>query len=272
MEVFTREELLLLGFSEDQIDHRVATGRLFRLFAGAYSLSPNVSALERIRAATLSAGAAASHLAALYVHGVARTFAGPVDVTSARHVRSRPGILSHRWRSAAIDLDFRISSGVLVLAPALCLLQLSASALSDRGYRRLVNEAQVMDLVSADELRCLVASARGIPTRRLSGLLGAGSARTRSSLEDDFAEFVASNALPRPVFNAVIHGWEVDAYWPAFGLVVELDGERYHRTALRREDDLRKQAALEAVGLRVVRVADLLDARQLLRRLNLPRT
>lgn len=97
----------------------------------------------------------------------------------------------------------------------------------------------------------------------------AGPTPTRSSLEDDFADFIARHGLPRPEFNAVVAGWEVDSYWPYHRLIVELDGDRYHRTALRREDDLRKQAALEALGLRVLRVADLFDESQLLRRLGL---
>ena len=49
-------------------------------------------------------------------------------------------------------------------------------------------------------------------------------------------------------------GYEVDAYWPAQRLVVEVDGWAYHRTRQAFERDRRKDAALTAAGNRVVRV------------------
>jgi very-short-patch-repair endonuclease len=55
--------------------------------------------------------------------------------------------------------------------------------------------------------------------------------------------------------NARVHGYEVDAFWPAHELIVEIDGYRYHRTRKRFEDDRRKDAALTVAGYRVVRIA-----------------
>jgi very-short-patch-repair endonuclease len=54
--------------------------------------------------------------------------------------------------------------------------------------------------------------------------------------------------------NARVAGYEVDAYWPAHKLVVEIDGWRYHRTRRRFEDDRRKDAALTVAGHRVIRI------------------
>jgi very-short-patch-repair endonuclease len=54
--------------------------------------------------------------------------------------------------------------------------------------------------------------------------------------------------------NARVNGYEVDAYWPAHGLIVEIDGWRYHRSRKRFEDDRRKDAALTTAGYRVVRI------------------
>lgn len=49
-------------------------------------------------------------------------------------------------------------------------------------------------------------------------------------------------------------GWEVDAYWPAHRLVVEVDGWTYHRTRHAFERDRRKDAELQTAGYRVVRI------------------
>ena len=47
---------------------------------------------------------------------------------------------------------------------------------------------------------------------------------------------------------------EVDAFWPAQGLVVQLDGFAYHRTRRDRERDSASDADLELGGRRVVRL------------------
>jgi very-short-patch-repair endonuclease len=60
--------------------------------------------------------------------------------------------------------------------------------------------------------------------------------------------------LPMPRMNARVAGWEVDAFWPAHDLVVEVDGYDYHSTRQAFERDRRKDAALTTAGYRVVRV------------------
>ena len=54
--------------------------------------------------------------------------------------------------------------------------------------------------------------------------------------------------------NARVHGYEVDAYWPAHNLIVEVDGFEFHGTRQAFERDRRKDAALVAAGYRVVRI------------------
>jgi very-short-patch-repair endonuclease len=57
-----------------------------------------------------------------------------------------------------------------------------------------------------------------------------------------------------PLTNTRVAGWEVDAYWPQHNLVVEVDGFAYHGNRAAFERDRRKDAALTAAGLRVVRI------------------
>ena len=72
------------------------------------------------------------------------------------------------------------------------------------------------------------------------------------------ADLLAGTALPTPHFNVLVEGermqHEVDVFWPAQRLVVELDGFAYHRTRADRERDAAKTADLELAGLRVVRL------------------
>ena len=59
---------------------------------------------------------------------------------------------------------------------------------------------------------------------------------TRSEAERRLKALCKAARLPLPRTNARVAGWEVDAYWPAQRLIVEVDGYRYHRT--RRRYDL----------------------------------
>ncbi len=93
------------------------------------------------------------------------------------------------------------------------------------------------------------------PGRDLSNLHAAlqahaaGSAGTRSDLEDQFLAEITSE----PRVNERVEGIEVDFYWPDQNLVVEIDGPGHERPRTQAEDAARDRA-LEAAGLTVVRI------------------
>jgi very-short-patch-repair endonuclease len=76
---------------------------------------------------------------------------------------------------------------------------------------------------------------------------------TRSELEERFLELVAAAGLPRPRVNTRVEGLEVDFFWPAARLVVEVDGRRHHLTPAAFERDRRRDALLQTAGHRVLR-------------------
>ena len=77
---------------------------------------------------------------------------------------------------------------------------------------------------------------------------------TRSEAERRLRVLCKAARLPAPKMNARVAGYEVDAFWPAQRLIVEIDGYRYHGTRQAFERDRRKDAALQAAGYRVVRI------------------
>jgi very-short-patch-repair endonuclease len=78
--------------------------------------------------------------------------------------------------------------------------------------------------------------------------------RTRSPLEDRFAEFCRDRQIPPPTTNVLLLGHEVDALWPASRLVVEMDSFEFHSDRAAFERDRAKDAALTTAGYRVVRL------------------
>jgi hypothetical protein len=115
----------------------------------------------------------------------------------------------------------------------------------------------VLRLFDLEALRAVVTAHRGRPGAPLLARLldegAAGSALTRSELEDAFVALCDRAGLPRPRVNIRIEGIEVDFHWPAARLAVEVDGFRYHGTRRAFERDRARDAVLAAAGWRTLR-------------------
>lgn len=77
---------------------------------------------------------------------------------------------------------------------------------------------------------------------------------TRGALEQRFAELCRDAGLPRPAFNVVVAGYEVDAAWEDSKLVVELDSWEFHGGRRAFEADRERDTALNLARYRPIRV------------------
>jgi very-short-patch-repair endonuclease len=147
-----------------------------------------------------------------------------------------------------------VHDGIPVTTPIQTLVDL-AGELDDRRLERAVNEADRLGLVDPETLlRALdsIPARRGIA--RLRALLGARVFRlTDSELERRFLRLVRKAQLPVPETGTRLNGFVVDFYWPSFGLVVETDGLRYHRTPAQQARDRERDQAHTAAGLTQLR-------------------
>jgi very-short-patch-repair endonuclease len=160
---------------------------------------------------------------------------GPVEIT-ARTRRRRPGVIVHESRLT--DRDTTTHWGIPTTSPARTLTDLRG-VLDPAALTRAVNDARLAKLLSRDDLP--PGLRRDQPQRP-----------TRSAFEDAFRSFCTRHRLPQPQINAIVAGYEVDAYWPAGNLIAELDGYDTHINTF--EEDRAKDADLVEAGHRVVRV------------------
>jgi very-short-patch-repair endonuclease len=86
--------------------------------------------------------------------------------------------------------------------------------------------------------------------------LGWGTERTRSDLERLFLRVCRQHGIPKPEVNVRIGPYEVDFLWRAEGLVVEVDGYRYHSDRAAFRSDRVRDRELNRRGLTVLRFAD----------------
>jgi very-short-patch-repair endonuclease len=195
---------------------------------------------------------------AMLSHGTAahrRTlidYAPPViQVSTKRDVRSLKGIKVYGRRR---ELVREFHRGIPVTSIPLTMVDLAAS-----GNRRVVDRAlgqldfqKLLDVTTL--LDACGSGARG------SALLRAAiedydprRKYANGRLEEDFLELCRQRGLPLPVLNTYVHDIKCDAYWPAQGLVVELDSELAHNSAPQRRRDRRNDLRLRGHGLTVLR-------------------
>jgi very-short-patch-repair endonuclease len=227
----TTAQLADAGLGSRAVAHRVANGRLLRMHRGVYQVGPTAAPLSREMAALLACGdrAALSHHSAAAVWG----FGHPdrlVHVTvEGDTARSRRGIRVHH----TVSLNAAVKDGLPLTTPARTLRDLKA-VVTSAELDRALEQAQVLGLIREN---------------------GAGEPDfTRSEAERRLKALCKAAGLPVPRTNARVAGWEVDAYWPAHRLIVEVDGWTFHRTRQAFERDRRKDASLQAAGYRVVRM------------------
>lgn len=227
---------LAIGFTRGGVGRRIAAGRLHRLYPGAYAVGHrSVTTLGRFMAAVLACGprAVASHRTAAFVLGLGVDLWSAVEVSTVdRGVAARPGIVTHRPR----ELERTVVDGIPVTTLPRTLLDL-AEVVPARRLERAFEGADRLRLLDRRAVEALCRRSYGRHgLRPLQALLDRERdppPATRSELEGRFLEACREAGLRPPEVNGFVEGFEVDAFWRAEGLAVELDGFESHGTVRR---------------------------------------
>lgn len=257
--IVTRAQVLAAGVTSSGLDRRIRLGRVRALHAGVYLVGPVHTTFASAMAGVLACGdrSVVSHrtASALWVQVPQPDAAAVVDVIVPGGDRRRPGLRVHLVRALRSD-EVTSLQAIPITTPARTLLDL-ASAVSARELERAVVEVlgrRLATRTSVTELLDRHRAHRG--ARRLRALLGDRvGVPARSEAEKRFRSLLGKARLPAPEMNVQVAGIEVDFLWRAERLVVEVDGVAFHSTTGRFESDRRRDLALAAVGLRVIRVS-----------------
>lgn len=260
--VVARRQLPALGVTRSMVETRLAAGSLMPLHRGVFAVGHRRLRTEGHWLAAVLAvgpGASLSHREAAALHGLRPSNRTRIDITTTRRGRAaQPGITIHR--TTVLDAqDLTVVNAIPVTTVARTLVDLAqvvprdhlAKALREAEYLRVADVHEIEDALHRTRTR------HGKGHANLRAVLEEHRRRgiqlTRSVLEDRFLALLDAAQLPRPLTNAHVHGDEVDAFWPARRLVVELDGYARHsdRHAFQRDRD--KGNALTAAGLTVLR-------------------
>lgn len=249
-------QLTELGFTHREIQYRARIGRLHRIHRGVYAVGYRTLTPKGHRmAAVLAYGpdAVLSHRSAASHWEIGRPF-WKFEITTPHYRRSRTQTRAHQ--AILHPEDITIHDGIPITSVARTILDL-ARLLNDDQLTRLIEEADRKELFYLKALdRAIARRPRTSGVARLRRVLAAyrGTADTRSKLERDFRALIAKAKLPEPQYNVLVAGLTVDVYWPEWKLVVELDGEPYHSSPRALETDRIRDATLQKIDIRVLRV------------------
>lgn len=254
--VVSKAQLLALGYTDAAIRHRLASGRLHRVYRGVYAVGRRELTMEgRWRAAALAAGedAGLGAQSAAELWGYRPRLGGAIEiVVPARTARRIEGLMIHRSDVHAERLTEH--RGIPVVDVPSSFVQIAAR-LSRGEIERAVNEADRLELIHPDALRRSLEELRGKPgVRPLREALDCRTfAMSRSELERAFRGIARDLGLPKPETCVMHNGYEVDFLWRDLGLVLETDSLRHHRTAAQQTRDRERDQAHLASGDQPVR-------------------
>jgi hypothetical protein len=238
----------------------VKRGALFLRYPGVYSLGPGELAADaHWMAAVLASGdgAVLNHLSAARFWQASRWHVPAVHVLVPRHHRAIDGIVFQRYRRLHSG-DVVIHRGIPVTTVARTLVDLS-DVLTAHQLAFVMHQAAFHQRFSVPATTAAIKRANGRWSLRVLkkaiALHIAGSAGTRSALEDTFLLLVESAGHPEPLVNMECEGEEVDCRWPDQRVVVEIDGPGHARPAVQRSD-ARRDRKLRAAGYTVLRFTD----------------
>jgi very-short-patch-repair endonuclease len=266
--VISREQIRRLGFQDGAISHAVATGRLHRVFHGAYALGHGrIGQRARLMAATLACGKSAfvSHRSAADLLELIDKGPVVIDVIAPpSRGRGIDGIYLHRVRPPRLEETGTVA-GIPCTSPARTLVDLAGTvgewtlrSAFERAAQRRMLDISAIEASIDPRRRGMKVLLELIDEWRGAALLLEKRGKLKSPLEAKVLPLLARRDLPPPLFNAPVRiadgRIEVDFLWSDRRFVLEADSREFHGTALAFERDRWRDRELMRAGYSVLRV------------------
>lgn len=178
-----------------------------------------------------------------------------VTVPHGRRVRSLPGVVIFQSRR---PLDIRSLGDLDVTAPARTAIDMALGVRRQSEADAIIGRAMQGGRVSIDQLASELDLAPSRGSRRARIALADAGAGSRAASEAELLRLLRKAGLPLPELNAAvatsIGERYVDALWRHLRKGVEVDGARYHFDVVSWQDDLRRQNAIQATGIVLLRI------------------
>ncbi len=261
--VVSLDQLLAIGYSRREIAHIARRGLLHRIHLGVYAVGhPALSDRGRLVAALLTVppDAFLSHFTAAGLWQLRPLGTGIIHLTvpGAGRTHHRAGVVVHRTRHPPHPAEIRRHDGMRVSAVARLLVEVSPLT-TQRHLERLITESVRHRRFDLSEIEATLARHPHRPgIRCLKRALRGYRQPVASGWEEDFRDWLMEDPrVPEPECDVIVHGWELDFYWPALRFAIDLDSNRWHSSVFDMEKDRLKDTQLQLHDIRVMRVGEL---------------
>lgn len=251
--VISLAQLYDLGFTYAQVRGLVDRGFLHRLFEGVYAVGhPKIGPWGWLTAAYLAAGPKGfvSRYSSAAARDLRQVYSKGLEITVVGGTRRKSGLIVHRMSNEPHPDDLTTKNGIVISSLPQMLIELSPAATPAELDRLITNAARrgLLDLAAIEA--ALERHARRPGIRKLRKALAGYIPEPdyKSKLERIWADALNKNpGIPKPIRNYILDGrWELDSYWPVYGVVVEIDGRPYHIAVRDMEKDKFKDGKLLA--------------------------
>ncbi|HXW86767.1 MAG TPA: hypothetical protein VEJ42_00770 [Streptosporangiaceae bacterium] len=262
--VLSRSQALAHGVTDSSLRHRLRPGGPWqRLLPGVYLTATGTPTWQQLESAALlhaGDGSLITGPAALRNYGIRGQDGRVIDVIvlARREVTSARFVAVHRtWR---MPQQWTVD-GFLRFAPPERAVADTVRQLADLAEARAVVAGAVQ------QGRCSIANLTAElvagPTRgsaRLRSVLAEVIAGVRSAPEADLRDLIRLSRLPEPLFNPKLYLGGVflaqpDAWWPEFGIAVEVDSREWHLSPADWEHTMARHRRMAAAGIVVLHVS-----------------
>lgn len=265
--LITRGELFRMGFSSAEVHGFVTRGELRRLHRGVYADGRAPLSDHALLKASLLAFAGRN----AWLSGTAAAMGWnfepvsipnlEVTIVASATPRQRASLTVRSVRTLPHASEIRKRRNLRLSSVPRMLLETAAQGATPEDLHRLIEQAVRRNLLDIPDLAATLTRNLGHP-----GIVSVKATcqeylphtDRKSGLERAFDRWLTKHPEipPPPQRNIRLGPWEIDCYWPAYSLALELDGRPYHTVIDEIERDNRKNTWLQANGKRILRVTD----------------
>jgi hypothetical protein len=261
LDVITRSQAVAAGLTRHALQHRLRLGGPWRaLMPGVYLAATGTpTVLQQEMAAMLYAGRGSviTGLAAVRQHHIRGPAAEFIDVLVPASRKRQDAAFVRLHRTAR--LPGRVwSLGPLHYAlPARAVADAARGLASLRDVRAMVADAVQRGTCQVPDLSAELDQGPNVGSALLREALTDVADGIRSAAEGDLKDLLAKSGLPMPLFNASLYDGSAfvakpDAWWPEFGVALEVDSQEWHLSPHDHARTLERQRRMARYGILVL--------------------
>jgi very-short-patch-repair endonuclease len=261
LDVITRRQTLAVGLTRHALSHRLrAEGPWQIVLPGVYVAATGTpTGSQQQMAAMLYAGRGSviTGLTALRHHRIQGPDPALVDVLIPASRRRQDAAFAHLHRTTRMPKRFWQFGPLHYALPPRAVADAVRDLTSLREVRAIVASAIQRDKCTVSDLSEELKSGPGRGSALFREALSDVAAGIRSTAEGDLKDLLRKSGLPAPLFNAEVFAGNAfvarpDAWWPEFGVAVEVDSHEWHMSPEDHTRTLERQRRMAKYGIVVL--------------------